>query len=365
MRGQALRRGVLALLLLLALAQPARGAELEEALGVPELKQAAEGYLESYLGLEEREDFTAGSLTILEESLDQLPGILRQAGRGGLLLLAVVLLCTLAGTLGEKLGGGGLDPGRLVGAAAVTAVAMGDVTALLGLGRETLERLEQFSLLLLPVATGACAASGHPAAAAARQGASLLFLDLFTAVGERVVAPVIYAYVAAAPATAALDNEGLGRLAGFLKWGATALLTGLFTAFVFCLTVTGALGDSADALTQKAAKTALSGLVPVVGSILSDAAGTVAAGAGVLRGTVGVLGLLTVLAICILPFLRLGVHYLVYRLTAALCATVCSGPEVKLIDDIGSAFALLLGLVGGGGLILYVSLIAAVKGVAA
>ena len=76
-------------------------------------------------------------------------------------------------------------------------------------------------------------------------------------------------------------------------------------------------------------------------------------------------GLLTVLAICILPFLRLGVHYLVYRLTAALCATVCSGPEVKLIDDIGSAFALLLGLVGGGGLILYVSLIAAVKGVAA
>ena len=64
-------------------------------------------------------------------------------------------------------------------------------------------------------------------------------------------------------------------------------------------------------------------------------------------------------------FDRLGIHYLVYRLTAALCATVCPGPEAKLIDDIGSATALLLGLVGGGGLILYISLIAAVKGVAA
>lgn len=77
----------------------------------------------------------------------------------------------------------------------------------------------------------------------------------------------------------------------------------------------------------------------------------------------GVLGLLTVLAICILPFLRLGVHYLLYKLSAALCATVCPGPVAALVDDIGSAFALLMGLVGGGGFILYVALITSVKAV--
>ena len=114
---------------------------------------------------------------------------------------------------------------------------------------------------------------------------------------------------------------------------------------------------------QKAAKAALSGFVPVVGGILADAAEAVAAGAGALRSAVGLLGLLTVLAICILPFLRLGAHYLIYKLSAALCATVCPGPVAALVDDIGSAFALLMGLVGGGGFILYVALITSVKAV--
>jgi len=349
---------VLSLLIL-----PARGTSMEEAVGLPGLREVAEEYLEGYLELPETEDFSAGAQTILEGSAHRLPAILRQAGGSGALLLAVALLCGLASTLREELGGGGLDPVRLAGAVAVAVVSAGDVNALLGLGRETLTHLKEFSYLLLPVATGACALSGHPAAAAARQGASLLFLDLFVAVGERVVAPVIYAYVAAVTAQAALDNEGLGRVAGLLKWMATALLTGVFSAFVFCLTVTGAVGGNADALAQKAAKTALSDLVPVVGGILSDAAETVAAGAGVLRGTVGVLGLLTVLALCVLPFLQLGAHYLLYRLSAALCATVCPGPEAGLIDAIGSAFALLLGLVGGGGLILFVSIVTAMRGV--
>ena len=37
------------------------------------------------------------------------------------------------------------------------------------------------------------------------------------------------------------------------------------------------------------------------------------AGAGALRGTVGLVGLLVVLAVCITPFLRLALQYLVYK----------------------------------------------------
>ena len=44
----------------------------------------------------------------------------------------------------------------------------------------------------------------------------------------------------------------------------------------------------------------------MVGSILADAADTVLAGAGAVRNTVGVAGLLAVLAVCLLPLVRLG-----------------------------------------------------------
>ena len=102
-------------------------------------------------------------------------------------------------------------------------------------------------------------------------------------------------------------------------------------------------------------------MVPVVGGILSDAAETVLAGAGVLKNAVGVFGMLTILSICLVPFLQLGIHYLTYKLTGALAATVADGRVAGLIDQIGSAFGLVLGMTGASALLLLVSMVSAVS----
>ena len=73
------------------------------------------------------------------------------------------------------------------------------------------------------------------------------------------------------------------------------------------------IAGSADAVAIKAAKFAVSGMVPVVGGILSDAAETVLAGAAAVRSTAGVLGLLAILAITAAPFLKLGFQYLLLK----------------------------------------------------
>lgn len=341
----------------------AQADELSDAVGLDRLTQAAEAYLDGYLKVEDLtgDSFAQGAGAILDAGTGELWGVLRRAVKSGMLLLGVTLLCSLAGAVEENVGGGGLDPVRLAGAAAVTAVAAVDVHALLGLGSRALEEMDAFSKLLLPTVTAACAAAGMPAAAAARQAAALLFLGLLLTLADKLILPLVYAYIAAQSAAAALGNEGLKRVGALLKWVATGLISLLVTGFVFYLSVTGAVAGSADVMTQKAAKTAISGMIPVVGGILSDAAEAVVAGAGILKGTVGVVGLLAVLAICLSPFLRLGVHYLVYKCAAALTATVLPGPMAGLIDSIGSAFALILGMVGGGGMILYVALITSIK----
>jgi stage III sporulation protein AE len=352
------------ILLLLLLSPKAQAADLSREIGADSFSRAAEAYLEGYLDVEKLtgDSFSAGAAAVLEGGLGEMRGLLRRSLKSGILLLAVALLCSFAETVREDLGGG-LDPVRLAGAAAVTSLAVADIHTLMGLGKATLEELDAFSKLLLPVVTAAGTAAGRPAAAVARQGAVLLFLGLLLTLADRLALPLIYAYVAACAAHAALGNEGLKRLAGMLKWTATGLLSLLLTGFVFYLSVTGAVAGSADAMAQKAAKTAISGMIPVVGGILSDAAETVAAGAGVVKGTVGVVGLLAVLAVCLIPFLRLGVHYLVYKGAATLTATVINGPMAGLMDSIGSAFALMLGLVGGGGMILYIALITSIQAV--
>ena len=99
-------------------------------------------------------------------------------------------------------------------------------------------------------------------------------------------------------------------------------------------------------------------------AVISDTAETLLAGASVLRNAAGIFGMLTVIGICVVPFLNLGAHYLMYRFTAALAATVSSdGRLTGLIEALGSAFGLILAMTGSCATLLIVAMISAVSAV--
>ena len=355
-----MRRIVWACLLLLPLlVLPCLGAELSFP-QVDELLQEAESY-----GVQETDDLGQGIQDILADGLDQLGGLLQNSLQTGLKLLAVVLLCGLAESALLDRGGDGLKVVELAGALAVTTLTVSDMTTLIGLGRETIGRMDAFADLLLPTMAVLTAATGGVTGAAVRQGVTVLFSDLLITAIDQLLVPLLYAYVAACCAHAALGNEGLQKLADLIKGTITFLLTTGILIFVGYLTASGAIAGSADAAAVKAAKMTISRAVPVVGGILSDAAETVLAGAGILRGTVGVVGMLVVLAICLVPFLQLAIHYLTYKGAAALTGTVANSSISKLMDRIGGAFGLILGMTGSCALILLFSLVSAVSAVTA
>ena len=329
-----------------------------EALDLDALQDAAGGYLPDG-ALEAGISLDEGLQTILNTGSGQISGVVRKAVRSGVLLLTVVLLCGLAEGL---YGGMGVsqttDVVAIVGALAITAVAVADANSLIGMGREALEQMETFSKILLPTTT-----AGSPSGAVARQLATMLFSDILITLINRLLLPLVYTYIAACVAYAAVGNEGLKRIAGTLKWVVTSVLTVVLLVFVGYLTVSGVIAGSTDAVTVKAAKFTMSSLVPVVGGILSDAAETVLAGAGILKNAVGVFGMLAVLCMCVAPFLQLGIHYLTYKVTSALSATVSSGRVAGLIDQIGGAFGLVLGMTGASALLLLISMVSAITAV--
>jgi stage III sporulation protein AE len=246
---------------------------------------------------------------------------------------------------------------------AVTAVAVTDIYSLMGLGTETIESMTTFSNVLLPVVAAVTAATGAITGAAARQMAAVLFSTLLVNLMGKLLIPLMYGYVASQVAYSAVGNAGLRRVAGFFKWLVVTILTAILLAYVGYLTISGVVTGSADGATVKAAKFAISGAVPVVGGILADASESVLAAAGILRGTVGVFGMIVVLAICLLPFLQLAIHYLVYKLSAALAATVGEGRVCGLIEDLGGAFGMILGMMGACALLLLVSLVSSLTAV--
>ena len=353
-----MRRMICVLMVLLPfLVLPALGAELSFP-QVDELLREAEGY-----GVTESDGLGQGVQSILETGLDQAGSLLRHSFQTGLKLLAVVLLCGLAESAALDGKAGGLKAVEVAGALAVTALTVSDMNAMIGLGRETIQQMDAFAGLLLPAMATLTAATGGVTGAAVWQGVTVLFSDLLITAIDRLLVPLLYAYVAACCAQAALGNEGLKKLSALIKGAITFLTAGLLV-FVGYLAASGAIAGSADAAAVKAAKLAISRAVPVVGGILSDAAETVLAGAGVLRGTVGVVGTLVVLAICIVPFLQLAFHYLTYKGAAVLTGTVAGSGLSRLMDEIGGAFGLILGMTGSCALILLFSIVSAVSAVA-
>lgn len=333
--------------------------EQADAMELDELERAAEEYLGD-VDLSQGVDLNEGLESIFDTGVQEFRGVVRKAARSGLLLLVVVLFCSMADgmTMGESKG---VSVVALVGAIAVTTVAVADIHSLIGMGKEAIGRMETLSKVLLPAMAVVTAAAGAPAGAAARQLATMLFSDVLLTVINRLLLPLVYAYVAASAANAALGNEGVKRMAELIKWLVTSVLTILLLVFVAYLSVSGVIAGTTDAVAIKAAKFAVSGMVPVVGGILSDAAETVLAGAGILKNSVGVAGMLAVLAICVVPFLQLGIHYLAYKLTAALTATVSEGRIAGLVSAIGGAFGLVLGMTGACALLLLISMVSAIS----
>lgn len=360
---------MLAVAAALLLSVPAGAAETDvyaaqkDALELDALEDAAGEYMEDFT-LDDI-DLDRGLQSILETGSGELPGVVRKAVRSCVLLLAVILLCALGEGFYVGESAQGLKAVSLVGALAVTAVAVADVNSLLGMGTQTLERMTGFANVLLPAVAALTAATGAITGAAARQLAAALFSGVLLNVIDGLLVPLVYAYLAASVAFAALGNEGLKRVAGMLKWAATSILTALLLVFVGYLTVSGVIAGTADAVSVKAARFAMSSAVPVVGGILSDAAETVLASAGVLRGAVGVYGMVAVLMMCLLPFLQMAVHYLAYKFTAAISATVADSRTAGLIDSIGTAFGLILGMTGAGALLQLVSLVSSLTVAAA
>ena len=194
-----------------------------------------------------------------------------------------------------------------------------------------------------------------------RQMAAILFSQLLLHLINDLLIPLTCVYLAAGAAGAALNSQGLRRLAGTLKWAITSVLTTVLLVFVTYLTISGVVAGTGDAVAVKATKFAVSSAVPVVGGILSDAAETVLAGAGMLKNTVGVFGMLVVIGICLVPFLQLGFHYLTYKVASALSAALSGSRVAALIDQIGGAFGLILGMTGACALLLLISMISAVS----
>lgn len=339
-----------AVLILALLAVPVSAEEWT----APAVPEAAEEWMPR-----QTQTFTDGLLELLGKVIPKLQPSFAEALGACAGIIGAVLLVSMVRNLHGSAG----TAADLAGTAAVGLLLLRSANSLIALGAETVTEISDYGKLLLPVMTSAMAAGGGTSASAALYLGTAFFDSVLSTAISVLLIPMVYTFLALAAANSALGEDILKQMKDFVKWLVTWALKIVLYVFTGYMGITGVVSGSTDAAALKAAKLTISGMVPVVGGILSDASEAVLVGADVVKNAAGVYGLLAVLAIWIGPFLQIGIQYLMLKLTTGICGIFGSKRTVGLVQDFTSAMGLLLAMTGAACLMLLISTVCFMKGV--
>ena len=335
--------------------------EQSEALGTGELELAVPDGADELLGgitVTDVLDPPGAFEKLFAGIVSKLRGVLTSALKNAVVLVVAAMFSGMFSAVFPESEG---NYARLAGVLAISAVSVANVNTFIGMGANVTDELVTFSHLLLPILTAAAVAGGAVTSAVAKYAATVLFLDIMISTMKNVILPLIYAYIATSVAEAAVGGNMLSGASTLLKWLAKTTLTVMVLIFITYISLTGVITSGADAVAVRAARVTVSTVLPVVGGMLSDAADTVLSGASMLRNAIGVFGMLAVVATCAVPFLRLGLNYLLFKAAGGLSGAVADKSITKLIDAFGSAFGLTLAMVGVSAIMLFVSIVVTIK----
>lgn len=285
--------------------------------------------------------FGARFLKLLQDALGDLDALgLRTALRSLSLILAAALLCS---TLEGSETGRSLVP--LIGTLSAAAACTGSFGGMIRLGTQTIEELHRYTELLLPAMTPLLAASGGGASALAA-GFGAVLLDLLLSFTAKVLTPMLSLLLVLIVAESAFGAENLSGLREFVRWLLVSAVKLLMWGYSIVVSVSGISAGAVDAQKLRALRSAIAGMVPVVGNLVSEASGSLLSAAGLLRTGVGLYGMLATFGICLTPFLRIALQYLTLRLAAALCALFGKGSLSPLLQKLTELMGLVLALTG-------------------
>lgn len=345
-----MRRAILILVILFVLAIPVKATEIS----APEPPPEAEAYLP-----EESASFGEDLWYIFKSATKELQPSLAEAASVCLGVIVTVILISILQNYSPSAKG----VSEFAGTVALGLILFGPMNSLVELGTSTIRQVSEYGKLLLPVMTTAMAAQGGTTTAAALYTGTAFFDSLLSSAITQVLIPMLYAYLCVCLAYSAIGEGVLNTLRQLLKWLITWGLKIILYVFTGYISITGVVSGTTDAAAMKAAKLTISGAVPVVGGILSDASEAVLVSAGVLKNSVGVYGFVAITAILIGPFLKIGAQYLILKVTGGICSSFPSGRLPEIVKDFTGAMGLLLAMTGTVSLLLLISLVCFMRGI--
>jgi stage III sporulation protein AE len=320
----------------------------------PSPGELGEKYMPSETG-----SFSEGLWEIVQKGIHHLaPSIAEAASVCGKLIAMIVVLALV-----KVLWSGGRML-EVVGTVSVSCLLLNSSTTLVSLASETVRQLSDYGKLIVPMMASALAGEGGITTAAALYSGTVVFDTVLSSLITFVLTPMVFVYLVLSVGGQATGEKALTSLRDFVKWLMTWILKIILYVFTGYMAVTKVISGSTDAASLKAAKISISGMVPVVGGIISDTSEAILVSAQLVKNSLGVFGLLAIAAMWIEPFIKIGIQYLLLKATGSICSVFDLKGPVGIIKNFSVAMGYLLAMTAAVCIMLLVSIVCLMKGVA-
>lgn len=233
---------------------------------------------------------------------------------------------------------------EIAGVSGISLLFMDTSGALIRLASDTVNQTYEYAKLYFPVLSAALAAQGGVSSSVALYSGTMIFNVSLSALISKVLIPAVYLFLALAISAGIADQDILNKILEAMKSLITWMLKLVLYGFTGYMSITGVITGNADSSALKITKMAISSMVPVVGGILSNASETVVISAAMTRNAAGIYGLFAFLTICIGPAFRIGVHYLMLKITEGIISVFANKKVVALMGHFSTAMGLLFAM---------------------
>lgn len=345
-------KNIICILVLIAMFVPMNVSAAE--ISAPDAPYSAQEFMP-----DKDETFAQGLWHIIKKAIEKFEPTVAEALSICLMIITVMIFLTFMQSMSIQT----QRTAELAGVIAISLIFLQSAKSMILLGTETVQNLTEYEKLFLPAITAAMAAQGYVTTSTALYTGTAIFNTVLSGLISGALIPMLYVYICICIANRAFNEKLLDSMSGFMKWLMTWGLKIILYVFTGYISITGVISGSADATAVKTAKIALSGVVPVVGNIISDASEAVLVGAGVVKNSVGIYGLFAIISIYIGPFIQIGTHYLLLKGTSAVSSALGNKKCASLLCDFTSAMGILLAMSGTLCLLLLISTVCFMKGV--
>lgn len=260
-------------------------------------------------------------------------------------ILAIIVIHSILKSISENLGNNNTSQiAYFVEYILIITMIMANFAVIIESIKNTISNLVGFMNCLVPILISLIIATGQVASGAVLQPILIFAVIFIGNIINLVILPITTASMILSIASNISDKVQIGNLAKFFKSSITWFLGFIITIFVGLLSLEGTLTSSVDGITIKGIKSAASTFIPVVGKALGDSVDTVLGATSLIKNSVGFVGIVIVIAICILPIVKLIILNIMYSLLGAVSEPLADKKIVNVIGQVSGVFKILLGI---------------------